>query len=80
MLDTATRPALAAAAEVELNAQDRCDRCGAQAYVHASLNGSVLLFCGHHGKKALPGLASQGFDVSDQTHRLLEDAKMNTTD
>ena len=35
-----------------LNALDRCDRCGAQAYVRATLlNGGELMFCAHHGKE-----------------------------
>jgi hypothetical protein len=35
-----------------LNALDRCDRCGAQAYVRATLlTGGELLFCAHHGKE-----------------------------
>ena len=34
-----------------LTAADRCDRCGAQAYVRVTLNtGGELLFCAHHGK------------------------------
>jgi hypothetical protein len=37
---------------VPLNALDRCDRCGAQAYVRAVLlNGGELMFCAHHGKE-----------------------------
>ena len=33
----------------ELTALDRCDRCGAQAYVRTVLgSGSELLFCSHH--------------------------------
>ena len=33
-----------------LTRQDRCDRCGAQAFVRATLpgDGLSLLFCGHH--------------------------------
>ena len=32
-----------------LTALDRCDRCGAQAYVRVTLAaGGDLLFCGHH--------------------------------
>lgn len=27
---------------------DRCDSCGAQAYVAATINGSELLYCAHH--------------------------------
>ena len=35
-----------------LNALDRCDRCGAQAYVRATLaTGGELMFCAHHGKE-----------------------------
>ncbi|HEX6888732.1 MAG TPA: hypothetical protein VF143_11550 [Candidatus Nanopelagicales bacterium] len=36
-------------AEVALDANDRCDRCGAQAVARATMtSGSHLLFCGHH--------------------------------
>lgn len=31
-----------------LNATDRCDACGAQAYVSATIKGVDLLFCAHH--------------------------------
>ena len=35
-----------------LTAFDRCDRCGAQAFVRAVLpGGSELLFCRHHARK-----------------------------
>ncbi|MGO3146949.1 MAG: DUF7455 domain-containing protein, partial [Leucobacter sp.] len=34
-----------------LSALDRCDSCGAQAYVRAVLSGSDLLFCAHHAHK-----------------------------
>src|SRR5690625_1375505 len=30
---------------------DRCDRCGAQAFVRVVLNSGELLFCAHHGRK-----------------------------
>jgi hypothetical protein len=41
-----------AVADRTLNALDRCDRCGAQAYVRAVLetSGGELLFCGHHAR------------------------------
>jgi hypothetical protein len=40
-------------ATTELNANDRCDGCGAQAYVVvATPSGSTLLMCGHHFTKA----------------------------
>ena len=34
-----------------LTTADRCDRCGAQAYVRITLrNGGELLFCAHHAR------------------------------
>lgn len=35
---------------VELNANNRCDQCGAQAYVHVAIINQplTLMFCGHH--------------------------------
>ena len=35
-----------------LSAIDRCDRCGAQAYVRVELAGNAeLLFCAHHARQ-----------------------------
>lgn len=36
---------------IEFSALDRCDRCGAQAYVSARKDSLELLFCLHHGKR-----------------------------
>ena len=33
-----------------LTAQDRCDRCNAQAYVRVALPVGELLFCAHHAR------------------------------
>jgi hypothetical protein len=58
----------------ELTAVDRCDRCGAQAYVRALLpSGGELLFCGHHGKEYAAGLRAASASISDQTARLHSD-------
>ena len=55
-----------------LSAADRCDRCGAQAYVRARLHvGGELLFCGHHGREHLPKLREHA-DIQDETERLHE--------
>jgi hypothetical protein len=57
-----------------LNALDRCDRCGAQAYVRAVMaNGFELLFCGHHAKKYQEGLASVASRIQDETSRITEE-------
>lgn len=56
-----------------LNALDRCDRCGAQAYVRAVMeNGFELLFCGHHAKKYQEGLAEVAARIQDETERISE--------
>jgi hypothetical protein len=34
-----------------LTAQDRCDRCGAQAKVRVEFKASDLLFCAHHARQ-----------------------------
>ncbi len=54
-----------------LTAADRCDRCGAQAYMKASLpGGGELLFCAHHGRAYTPTLQAQGADLLDESTRL----------
>ena len=56
-----------------LTAADRCDRCGAQAYVRARLiSGGELLFCGHHGREHLPKLQHLATQIEDETDRLHE--------
>ena len=59
----------------QLTAMDRCDRCGAQAYLRVRLaSGSELLFCTHHKnehKDALEQLCEAGAEIYDET-RLLE--------
>lgn len=49
-----------------LNASDRCDRCGAQAYVRAVFVTGELLFCGHHGKEYMSVLVERAEDVVDE--------------
>ena len=54
-----------------LSVADRCDRCGARAYVRATLpSGSVLLFCGHHGEDLRASLLLQGAALHDETDAL----------
>ncbi len=54
-----------------LTAADRCDRCGAQAYVRASLaNGGELLFCVHHANEHRPALEAAGAVFYDESDRL----------
>jgi hypothetical protein len=54
-----------------LTAADRCDRCGAQAYLRVVLNsGGELLFCAHHGRAHGDKLREVAVDITDETARL----------
>ncbi len=53
-----------------LSSFDRCDSCGAQAYVRAMLDGSELLFCGHHAKQHEPKLKPMADSWHDESHKL----------
>ncbi len=76
-MTTSTQPATdatttASADATPLTAADRCDRCGAQAYVRATLPGGTdLLFCGHHGNAHRPSLLVAGAAIHDETDKLL---------
>ncbi|MBG6224755.1 ribosomal protein L37E [Arthrobacter sp. CAN_A2] len=61
-----------AVATRELTALDRCDRCGAQAYVRAVLqsSGGELLFCGHHARAVEANLKPLTSEWQDETERL----------
>jgi hypothetical protein len=55
----------------QLKATDRCDRCGAQAYVRVSLvAGGELHFCGHHARAHEGKLRSIAVEWHDETSRL----------
>lgn len=58
--------------EHRLTAVDRCDACGAQAYIAAEVNGSQLLYCAHHGRKFEEKLRAVATDWHDETSRLAE--------
>ncbi len=60
----------AAVLEYRLSAMDRCDSCGAQAYIAAEVNGSELLVCAHHGRKYEEKLRSIASSWHDETSRL----------
>jgi hypothetical protein len=55
-----------------LSAHDRCDLCGAQAYVRVTLESGQLLFCAHHGAKFKDKLAPTALVWEDQTSRLYD--------
>jgi hypothetical protein len=69
---TPDRASVPSASGVPLTAADRCDSCGAQAYLRATLAaGGELLFCGHHGAAHRPSLLVAGARLHDETDKLL---------
>ena len=54
-----------------LTAADRCDRCGAQAYLRVELvTGGELLFCAHHARAHEDKLREIALSIQDETDRL----------
>jgi len=57
--------------EIELSAADRCDACGAQAYVRVTLATGELLFCSHHANENKAKLDPIAIKWHDETSKLL---------
>jgi hypothetical protein len=58
-----------------LTAADRCDRCGARAYVRVLLpNFMELLFCAHHNRQYAAALMKIAVEIHDETGRLVRAA------
>jgi hypothetical protein len=67
-MSTATAPS-----NTPLSAIDRCDRCGAQAYLRVRLEaGGELLFCAHHAREHGDKLREIAADFHDETHKLAD--------
>jgi hypothetical protein len=61
------------ATNTPLTATDRCDRCGAQAYVRVVLSGGGdLMFCAHHGRQYEDKLREIAQEFHDETAKLSE--------
>lgn len=57
----------------QFTALDRCDRCGAQAYVRVQLiSGGELLFCAHHAREHANKIQEVAAQVHDETGQLAE--------
>ena len=55
--------------EPQLNAANRCDACGARAWVRATMpSGGQLYFCVHHANEHLPSLVGGGAQILDERH------------
>jgi len=54
-----------------LTVADRCDRCGARAYVRVLLpNFLELLFCAHHNRQYASALMEIAVEIRDETGQL----------
>lgn len=54
-----------------LTAADRCDRCGAQAYLRVTLpSGGELFFCAHHARAHQDKLQQVALNLQDETSKL----------
>lgn len=54
--------------DTALSADDRCDRCGAQAVGRATMSsGAQLLFCGHHLRTHEAGLRAASARIERST-------------
>jgi hypothetical protein len=72
-----TAATLPGSATAHLTHDDRCDRCGAQAFVRATIltaDGLGLLFCGHHFRALELSLVAAGAVIHDERHRIDEQA------
>lgn len=56
-----------------LTTADRCDVCGAQAFIRVVLASGELLFCGHHGHAHMSALEKQALFIQDETSQLAAD-------
>lgn len=75
-MTTAVAPSAAA-----LTAGDRCDRCGAQAYLRVELAGGAdLLFCAHHAREHGDKLREIAVAFHDETHKLASTPASATDD
>jgi hypothetical protein len=55
-----------------LSSLDRCDRCGAPAYVQVEFaEGAELLFCGHHARQYEDKLREVAILILDETDRII---------
>lgn len=57
-----------------LKVADRCDACGAQAWVEVVMKTGTLLFCAHHARKLKDSYSQTAVEIRDYTDRLYTEA------
>lgn len=65
-----------------LNNADRCDQCGAQAFVWVNMPNSQagLLYCGHHFNRNEEGLRKVAIDIWDERYKINVKASASSPD
>lgn len=56
------------AAPAQLTAADRCDQCGARAWVRVTMANGELYFCAHHAQRHMEALRASAIDIVDERH------------
>lgn len=56
--------------ERQIKVSDRCDRCGAQAFVLVKLVAGVLQFCSHHYNQHAESLNKMAFEIVDERNHI----------
>ena len=66
----------------KLNHSDRCDTCGAQAFVWAIIPDSEngLMYCSHHFNKYETNLRKVAIDIFDERYKINEKASASSPD
>ena len=59
-------------ADPVLTSKDRCDSCGAQAYVRASFESGDLLFCNHHYRRFQTKIDDGAVRIIDESWMLTD--------
>lgn len=68
--------------EYVLKAIDRCDQCGAQAYILVKGMSGELMFCGHHYNKIVNDpegyrkMMDFAYEVTDERERLVQNRQV----
>lgn len=75
MTESTLTPEVAAPA---LTSLDRCDSCGAQAYIRVEVATGELTFCAHHGRKFQEKLSPIARSWHDESGRLIEETARNS--
>ena len=65
-----------------LNVSDRCDQCGAQAFVWVNMPNSKagLLYCGHHFRHNELKLREYAIDIVNETYKINKKPSQSSPD